>query len=186
MNRSFLSKLLSVLFVVTGCGPSYQVGDRLSVDEQEAFKYLVIRYAGGLPKRATDSTKFEARFDEAYQAQARAMQLDKHYRNKEDGFTYFEISRVAPSLHERFVATGGRLKIDSAGSIIEYEEIYRTWKMPRKDLEKKTSVFFDGMVKGRDLSPYYTVNVGDTEHIEFPDERTYFDKEARKWKVKDQ
>ncbi|MFC3198158.1 hypothetical protein ACFOET_11100 [Parapedobacter deserti] len=160
---------------------TYAPDNHLSAAQQDSFKYEIIRFVGRLPKRATYATKFESRFDEPYRLMARAMELDKYYYNPSDDYIYFEMSRIAPSLYEKYVATGGRLKRDDQGKIVEYEEIYRTWKMAREDLEEKTAIFFDHMVKGKDLSSFYTVNVGDTEHIEFPDEHTYFDKNERRW-----
>ncbi len=182
--RSLL--ILFACVALLGCSnqANYQPDRHLSVVQQDSFKYEVIRYVGRQPQGASDSTKFESRFDEAYSLQARSFGLDKYYPNGKDGYTYFEMSRIAPSLYEKYVATGGRLKRDDNGVIIEYEEIYRTWKMSRADLTGKTKVFFDYMVKGNDLSPFYTANIGDTEHIEFPDERTYYDKTKRKWQMK--
>lgn len=174
--------------ILLGCNnqTNYQPDRHLSAVQQDSFKYEIIRYVGRLPKHAAVSTKFEKRFDEPYLQMAKSMGLDKYYYNPEDGYVYFEMSRIAPSLYEKYVATGGRLKRDGEGVIVEYEEIYRTWKMSREDLTAKTSVFFDDMVQGKDLSPYYTANIGDTEHIEFPDERTYYDKEKRQWSIGDQ
>ena len=178
--------ILFVGVVLLGCNKqaNYQPDRHLSVSQQDSFKYEIIRYVGRLPKHATFVTKFEKRFDEQYSLTAKTMGLDKYYYNPKDGYTYFEMSRIAPSLYERYVATGGRLKKDDQGAIVEYEEIYRTWKMKKEDLSEKTAVFFDYMIKGKDLSSFYTATIGDTEHIEFPDERTYYDKEKRKWDVK--
>lgn len=181
-------KGLLILFAAVwllGCSnqTEYQPGHQLSIAQQDDFKYEIIRYVGRLPKQATFATKFEKRFDEPYLLMAQSMGFDKYYHHPKDGYTYFEVSRIAPSLREKYVATGGRLKRDNQGTIIEYEEIYRTWKMKRADLSEKSNMFFDYMVKGKDLSVFHTATIGDTEHIEFPDERTYFDTEERRWRV---
>ncbi|MFD2593953.1 hypothetical protein [Sphingobacterium griseoflavum] len=162
----------------------YKPETQLSKEEQSEFKREIVRFVGHLPKYAEHATKFEQRFDSAYNAQAELIQLDKYFANDKDGYTYFEVSRIAPSFKKKYVATGGRLKRNSAGELEEYEEIYRTWKMEPAQLAEKTKVFFSEMVAGHDLSPYYTENIGDTEHIEFPDKNTYYDKEVRKWQVR--
>jgi hypothetical protein len=77
-----------------------------------------------------------------------------------------------------------KLNRDAQGEISEYEEIYRTWKMGQEDLAKKTATYFDHMVKGKDLSPFYTENIGNTENIEFPDAQTSFNKESRQWEFR--
>lgn len=159
----------------------YQVDGQLTTAEQDSFKYSIIRYAGHLPKRAKEHTKWDSMFDETYLKQAQSFVLDKYFRNEKDGYIYFQVRRIAPSFQKKYVATGGRVKYDENGNIREYEEIYRTWKLDEEKLAEKSKLFFDGMVKGADLSKYYTDNIGDTEHIEFPDANTFFDKESRKW-----
>ena len=177
--------IIVAAMVLLGCGShgKYRPDHTLSVAGQDSFKYEIIRYVGRLPKQASEATKFEGRFDQSYQAMAKSMKLDKYYVHPNDGYTYFEMSRIAPSLYEKYVATGGRLKRNGSGEIAEYEEIYRTWKMKKEDLAERTAVFFDRMVKGKDLSSYYTVNIGDTEHIEFPDDKVKYNKEQRRWTV---
>lgn len=157
----------------------------LSIEKQDSFKYEIVRYAGRLVKRAKHENKFDQKFDESYKTMAESMNLHKYYVNPTDGYTYFEISRIAPSIHERYVATGGRLKKNTAGEITDYEEIYRTWKMDKNELKKKGDIFFDYMVKGKDLAAFYTANIGDTEHIEFPDQQTFFNKKTRRWEMKE-
>jgi len=74
--------------------------------------------------------------------------------------------------------------LNDDGSIGEYEEVFRTWKMVPDTLKKRSSFLFDKMVKGESLEPYYTIVTGD-KYIEFPDERTYYDKSVREWKTKE-
>ncbi|MCL7989273.1 hypothetical protein M8998_15085 [Sphingobacterium sp. lm-10] len=183
----YYTTLIAILLGLTGCIRStsndYRTENSLTELKQDSFKYAIVRYAGKLAKRASFESKFDQRYDDEYRNMASNMQLDKYYENPKDGYTYFQIRRIAPSIHERYVATGGRLKRDDQGKITDYEEIYRTWKMDKSVLEEKTVSFFDDMVKGKDLSPYYTENIGDTEHIEFPDNQTYFNKENRRWEM---
>lgn len=183
MKNLLFSLIIGLLLSACSNFGSYEPTKSLTTAQQDSFKYEISRYIGHMPKRAKLNTRFAAEFDGDYQQAAKNHQLDKYYENPKDGYTYFEVSRIAPSLHEKYVATGGRLKRDDQGKIIDYEEIYRTWKMERTDLEKKTVIFFDKMVKGEDLSSYQTANIGDTEHIEFPDHQTYFNKENRRWEM---
>lgn len=174
-----------VVLMTAGCtvADPYLPANQLNEKEQAEFKYAIVRFAGYFPKGANQGSKLEGRFDSAYRAQANLLQLDKYFINEKDGYIYFELSRIAPSFKKKYVATGGRLKRDAAGIVKEYEEIYRTWKMERPQLQQKTRLFFAAMVAGEDLSPYYTDNIGDMEHIEFPDRNTYYDKENRKWET---
>lgn len=186
-----MKQLLSLLFVSLSfwaCQNNrndYNPSTYLNNTEQDTFKYEIVRFADRLAKRAKEDNKFDPKFDEEYQRKASVMKLDKYYVHESDGYIYFQVSRLAPSIHEKYVATGGRFKKNSEEQITEYEEIYRTWKMEKSELDKKTDLFFDYMVKGKDLSPYYTANIGDTEHIEFPDHQTFFNRELRRWEMRD-
>ncbi|MCI0920227.1 hypothetical protein [Sphingobacterium rhinopitheci] len=184
MKHIFLLAVLS--FLVASCANTdkYSPDNNISIIKQDSFKYEIVRFVGKLPKRATHENKFEQKYDEAYSMMANSMTLTKYYVNPKDNYIYFEISRIAPSIHERYVATGGRLKKNSNGTIITYEEIYRTWKLDKSKLKKKSDIFFDYIVNGKDLSEFYTAKIGDTEHIEFPDEQTFFNINTRRWEMK--
>lgn len=178
-NGGFL--LLSCLLLLFSCnqGPSYQVSRHLSDQAAGEFKQRIIHYIAPLPKKATDDTKREARFDSHYQKQTDRFRLDKYYPAK-DGFVYFEVSRIAPSFKVKRVATAGRLKLDANGEIAEYEEFYRTWKMEEPELAEKTALLFERLVNGETLTPYLTAN-SQEEYIEFPDGLVRYDKLQRKW-----
>ena len=74
----------------------------------------------------------------------------------------------------------GKVRYDDKGRLIEYEEIFRTWKMPGDSLNVRGAMLFDRMVKGKDLSLFYSKFQGD-KYIEFPDERFSFDKKLKLW-----
>jgi hypothetical protein len=82
------------------------------------------------------------------------------------------------------VATGGKFILNEANKIEEYEEVFRTWKMVPDTLAKREMVLFDKLVKGESLQPYETKYSNGVEYIEFPDDNTYYDKEAKQWKTK--
>ncbi len=160
--------------------PEKHFTDAASVD---SFLYRIARYVAPLVKQASHENKFDSRFDELYLHGVKALRLEA-YHAASDGYQYFLVSRIAPSVKEKRVATGGRLKLDGAtGDIVGYEEIFRTWKMEEPVFTSRTALLFEKMVSGEDLSPYYTVNTGDSSlYIEFPDEHTIYDKQQRVWK----
>ncbi|GCD78667.1 hypothetical protein JCM31826_21490 [Thermaurantimonas aggregans] len=186
MNLKTLSKILFAIsiFNFVSCNTSslnITPENHLNAYEDSVFKYSIIRYAGKLPPKATHRIKFDPSFDEYYIHLAQRHKLDFFYPSK-DGFIYFQISRIAPSLHEKYVGIGGKLKKDKDGNIIYYEEVYRTWKMPYDDLIKVSKQVFIDMVNGKKLEKYYTKNTPDNVYIiEFPDDETYFDTEKRVW-----
>ena len=170
-----------LILFVTGCftDKNYDASQFLSASEQHHFIQNIIFYIGDLPKNANHQSKFEQKYNEHYSKQLGRFRLDKYFEAN-DGYIYFEVSRLAPSFKIKRVATGGRLKYDSKNAIIEYEELYRTWKMLENELEQKTAILFQKMINREDLSPYYTANSSE-EYIEFPDDMVSFNKGLRCW-----
>ena len=180
-TRLWLLSLIGLFLF--GCGEvSYVPSDHLSDTEQDAFKWKIIRYAGRSPEGLTVAERFYPQYDTHYREQQMLHALDAYFEKK--GTTYFLLSRKAPSLFEKRVATGGIVRFGTDGAISYYEEVFRTWKMAPDTLNDRGLFLFDKMVKGESLEPYYTKNSSGKEYIEFPDDRTYFDTKERVWKIR--
>jgi hypothetical protein len=172
-----------MLLALSGCGPvSYSPSDHLSTQQQEDFKWKIIRYIGRSPDGLTPAERFYPQYDSHYLDQKALHALDAWY--EKNGTVYFMLSRRAPSLVEKRVATGGVVRFDANNEIEFYEEQFRTWKMVPDTLKKRSMLLFDLMVKGKSLEPYRTINSKGIDYIEFPDERTLFDVKERTWKMR--
>lgn len=183
-----IAVLTALLF--TGCAnndqyESYRADVHLDEEDARQFVYSIIRYAGPLARGADHETKFDSEFDADYWQIAIDHRLDWFHVNPSDGFTYFGLSRIAPSVHVKRVTIGGRLTRDEIDpftwEITQYEELFRTWRLPEDELMRKSGLLFHAMVTGRDLSPYYPENSGAEEYIEFPNQFTWFDADTRVW-----
>jgi hypothetical protein len=171
--------LVVLVVAFTGCKKSYTPGDHLSEKAQYELQWKIIRYLGRAPEGLTFEERFYKAYDSHYEEQMGLHRLDALFKQ---GDTYFFlISRRAPSIQDKRVSTGGRLKLDGDGKLMEYEEVFRTWKMPEVELAKKGMLLFDKMVKGESLEAYLTKNSWPEEYIEFPDDINYFDKASRRW-----
>lgn len=183
-----MKKLIIVVSIITliagACSTKneYQVSAHLSPQQQDEMMWKIIRYVGRAPEGLTFEERFYAPYDTFYQEQARIHKFDAYYIK--NNTHYFLVSRKAPSLVEKRVATGGRFTLTEEGKISDYEEVFRTWKMVPDTLAKREMILFDKFVRGESLTPYETKNSGGVEYIEFPDEHTYFDKQAKQWKSK--
>lgn len=181
-----MMKRIVVMFVATAllasCGSSYDPDDHLTVQEQDKMMSLVIRYISKAPDGITFEERFYKAYDEYYAEQQARHRLDAWYTNGDEHF--FLVSRQAPSLVEKRVATGGKLRIGADGNLAEYEEVFRTWKMIPDSLNTRSVFLFDKMVKSESLEPYLTKNSMPVEYIEFPDDNTFFDRDARVWKTR--
>ncbi len=160
----------------------YTVSAHLTPQQQDEMMWKIIRYVGRAPEGLTFEERFYAPYDSVYQEQAKLHKFDAYY--KKGDTHYFLVSRRAPSLVDKRVATGGRFVLNADNKVVEYEEVFRTWKLVPDTLAKREMVLFDKFVRGESLTPYQTRNSNGVEYIEFPDEYTYFDKASKQWKTK--
>jgi hypothetical protein len=159
------------------------VSTYLNETEQLDFKNDIVRYYEGLAKKATHQTKFDSIFGAYYEKKALSSDLMHYYKN-EEGEIYFAISKIAPSISVKKVATIGKLIKNEQDSIVFYEEICRTWKMPEEELKEITAMLFQKVIQRKDISPYYTKNSLPKLIVEFPDDLTFYCTESRQWKTK--
>jgi hypothetical protein len=174
--------LVSSVFVQCSDVNDYNPDKSLTALEKDKLKMTIIRYVAKAPENVSAADKFKSEYDSYYQERASFCFLEQYY--KKGDVQFFLVTQPAPSLVEKRHATGGKLVLRNDGSISEYEEVFRTWKMVPDTLKKRSYFLFDKMVRGESLEPFHTAVTGD-KYIEFPDERTYYDKSARAWKTKE-
>lgn len=184
----FLKKhtvIFLALVVTASCHESrnYNPSANLTVPKQDEVLWKVIRYMARPPEGIGMEERISSSHDAHYREQQSLHRLDAYYID-DDSTHYFLVSRIAPSLTEKRVAIGGMLHLDKKGNLSDYEEVFRTWKMPPDTLAKRSIFLFDKMVNHENLESYYTSNSGNTDYIEFPDDRTYYDKSSRMWRTK--
>ncbi len=179
--------LVSILLLSLACQGTqrsplskYDPEQHLTKVESQAFMASIIRYVGDLPRRTPDSLRLDSSYDDHYAQQVVQHHLIAFHREP-DGLTSFLVKRRAPSIHDKFVAIGGRLRLDVDDNLTHFEEVFRTWKLPPAELEERALYLFDLMLQGSDLSPYYTASAG-FNYIEFPDSNVYYDTAVRAWR----
>lgn len=183
--KNFL--FLVVFFILSSCVTEQKKinpNDYLTKEEQTKFKYSIVRYYDDLAPKATNETKFDTVYNSYYKKKSEASELLFYFFDTENKTAYFAITKIAPSLKLKKVATLGTVAFNDDGSIKTYEEKCRTWKMLVPELKEKTTMLFEKHINGEDLSPYYTKNSNGEFIIEFPDDVTYYDIELRKWETK--
>jgi hypothetical protein len=181
-NKIFVGIFIVLILGACNTKNNYQVSKHLTPQQQDEMMWKIIRYIGRAPEGLTFEERFYTPYDSVYQQQARLHKFDAYFIK--DNTHYFLVSRRAPSLVDKRVATGGKFTLADDNKIAEYEEVFRTWKMVPDTLAKREMILFDKFVNGESLESYETRNSNGVEYIEFPDERTYFDKTAKQWKTK--
>ena len=181
-----LSLIVSVVFFVfVGCTKKdYNPDSHLTVLEQDSIVWRIMRYVARPPDGLLYEERFYKGYDKHYHEQQALHKLEAYFID-DNKTHYFLISRRAPSLFNKYIATGGTMKFDDKGKLLEYEEVFRTWKMLPDTLKKRSLFLFDKMVKGEPLTAYYTANSKGVDYIEFPDNINYYDKPTRRWKQKE-
>lgn len=179
MMKYFLS-LLFLSTLLFSCSETPPAGEKPGEEIEKMLLAKIIRYAGYVPKKADDLTKFDTIYDFFYAEQAAKHRIDLYQKDSNTGDVYLLVSRIAPSLTIKRVAIGIHLRMEG-DSITHYNEVFRTWKMEEAALVEKGGLLYNLMAKGKDLSPYYPQNSGQEEYIEFPDEHTRFDVDKRTW-----
>jgi hypothetical protein len=180
MNKIF--PLLIVIAVISCKPKGYTPADHLTPKEQDAIIWTIIRYVGRAPEGLTFPERFYKGYDPHYREQQSLHRMDAFFINGDT--CYFLVSRRAPSLVEKRVATGGKIVLADGGTLAYYQEVFRTFKMKDEELKKKSVFLFDRMVKGEPLA-LFERNKSQEEYIEFPDEINYYDAIERQWKQRE-
>ena len=178
--------LLAVLMIMGGCFQKknrYAPEECLSVEAQEKFLQTMMRYASKLPPEATHETKFNDEFKWYYDKAVKEAQIWFCSFDEGDSTYNLFVARQARSITPMREGVAVKVKFDRRGGFKEYEEVFRTWKMPEDTLKKRGLFLFKTMVNGGDLKLYYSKFQQD-RFIEFPDDRFYFDHAQRKWRDK--
>jgi hypothetical protein len=178
--KVYPAPFILILLSVLSCDPKdkYDPSQYLSRQDQDTLLYKTLRYSAKLPPTATHKTKFNQVFDSYYKSLLADHTLRYYYTTGSNNF--FLITRQARSVTPMREAIGGKIKMDLNGNVVEYDELFRTWKMNADTVDLKGRRLFDIMVSGRDLSAYYTKHKRD-QYIEYPDDRFYFDRIDKRW-----
>lgn len=185
MNK-FSKLFLLIIIALAGFSSCQQANtnqiEDLTQEEKTELRKKLIRYIGRKPEDASDKNKFESYFDTHYDNEQRAYDLE-YYHKSTDGKAYFLFTRIAPSVTLKKVGIAGYVKLDKKGTIVELEEVFRTWKHIPDRLNEINTLLFNKMINGEDLSPYYTENSNGVEFIEFPNKEVWYDKPTHTWKT---
>ena len=140
LSRLYILKnfnLLSIfyLLIIISCQKQIDINPQtyLNTNEIEQLKYQSARYYSQLNEKSNHENKFNQNFDEHYKKEAKKHQLLYYFKEKNTNYEYFALTRIAPSLKIKKVAIVGKL-LRKNNKIIEYEEKFRTWKMPENEL----------------------------------------------------
>lgn len=138
----------------------------------------MVRYSNKLAPEASHETKFQPQFNWYYDRAISESRIVKCF--KDNDTIQLLIARKARSLTPMEEGIALKVTLNEKDSLLYYEEVFRTWKMPADTLAKRGHYLFDRMVRNQDLTIYYSKFQKD-RFIEFPDQRFTFDIRKRRW-----
>ncbi|MFM7859489.1 MAG: hypothetical protein ACKO96_48085, partial [Flammeovirgaceae bacterium] len=149
MCKRIIPVLILVVFTISCKQKGYQPSEYLTLKQQDAIMWTLMRYVARPPEGLTFPERFYKGYDKHYQEQQALHKLDAFYIKGDTCF--FMVSRRAPSLVEKRVANAGKFVLTEKGELMYYKEVFRTFKMKSDELHKKSFFLFDRMVKNEDL-----------------------------------
>jgi hypothetical protein len=182
--KSLVFSIATLFILVSACQSkrSFHIQDYISESsKRDEVLFQIVRHVGKLPEKKTENERFDSKLDSAHRVHLveRAYRFEAYFVQKDTH--YFMVSRIAPSLYEKRQCIAGKIVFDEKGSITEFEEVFRTFKMLEPELKEKSMMLFELMIEGKDLRPYYFENANGKEYIEFPDAFNTYDKKQRRW-----
>lgn len=99
---------------------------------------------------------------------------------------YFQISRLEPSIkNDKFSAICGSFNMLDEKTIDKntFKEIYWTWKMREKELDKKSEILFKDCIHKKSLEKYKYPKANE-DWIEFPSDKVIYNEKTQSWMAK--
>lgn len=184
MNKFFV--FLGLVLLIFGCNskPQYSIADyKLNYD---GILDTILPHFSKLHDSIPESQRFlpkNRHFMLVHKVERQYQWM--HYTQSKDGYSYFMISRLEPSIKgDKYASICGRFKRDSKGSIdsASYEELFWTWKMKMPELKEKSLILFSTIVETGDIKAY--LPEVKENWIMFPDKNVSYDKATQTWKSK--
>ncbi len=178
-----MKRVISLITILVSCsGQDFRVESHLKDPRlRDEVLFQIVRHTSKLPDNVPEDNRFLPKMDSAHLA----FQANRQYRYEayfvKNDTHYFMVSRIAPSLFEKRICIAGKFRLQDNGQLLDFEEVFRTFKMVEEERKRKSDSLFRFMVEGRDLSPYYFHNTNGQEYIEFPDRNNRYDKKLKRW-----
>ena len=178
----FIFSIIALIFFSCGNNSAeYDPLNTFDASQRDSLLTDLITYIYVKPSGADQQTKFSSEFRQRYVEQLPKFKWLRHHL-EESGEHYFYLIRPARNVHGHKRGVCGKFRLDEAGKIIDFEELFNTPMIPEEEAVKKGEEMFAWLVKKGDFKKYYL----NKEYIEFPDERSFYDKKLLEWSYKKQ
>ena len=154
----------------------YAVEHYIPAEQYDTLLVDMVTYMGVKPRNTNHLTRHEPQHRDFYINQAQNYFLHSYYIADDDSHYYY---MIRPARHHQYEhrAIGGKMKVDEAWRITEFEEIFATKPMSLHSLKELAANLFPEMVQDHEQIPYNVM-----QWIEWPDDRCRYDKQKNEWR----
>lgn len=165
----------------TACGKTddkikYDVNRHLDRDTRDTILTNIITYIYRVPRGVRKEDKHLPEYRHLYISQISDFRF-VYYHIDRDSTHYFFMIRPARHIYGYKRGVAGRFKVDADLNLIDFEEIFNTPMLSEKEILEKCRYLWEDLMYYGHVDRY----VQNSEFIEFPDERTRYDKTLKEW-----
>ncbi len=171
--------VLSVWLLMAACSNKQTPEAYFDKPQRDSLLTDIITYLYVRPTDSDWQSRFKPAFRWYYVSQLPKFTWQKLYRNS-NGTYYFYIIRPARSADGVLRGVGGYFKLNEAGKITGFREVFNTPVGARSFLEKTGEELFQHMVKHGNVDAYLLNDA----YLEWPNAWTYYDTVRYEWRVK--
>lgn len=170
---------LLILVCLSSCErPSkYDASRYFDKATQDTIMTNIITNIYKVPKGADPKRKRELEYRKLYANQLPQFQFVHYHIDQRDSVHYFYLIR--PARNEKGYKRGvlGKYRVDRDNNLLDFEEIANTPMLPENEILEKGEFLWDDLMYYGNIDRYYL----NKAFIEFPDDRTRYDRVKKEW-----
>ncbi|TVP45830.1 MAG: hypothetical protein EA341_14825 [Mongoliibacter sp.] len=178
----FIILTISVLSVLifTSCKDQekkFNIENFYGQSEQDTLMANIITHIYKVPRGADPKRKHDLEYRSLYVSQIPLFEFIHFHIEPEDSLHFFYLIR--PARNERGYKRGvlGQFKVDENFKLLDFKEVAVTPMLPREEILEKGDYLWKDLMYYKHVDRYYL----NKEFVEFPDERTRYDKTKHEW-----
>jgi hypothetical protein len=172
--------IFTILILSVGCNigkDKYDIGRYYEKAAQDTLMTNIITYIYKVPRGADPNRKHDLEYRALYVKQIDLFKFVKYYVDPEDSTHYFYLVRPARNVSGFKRGVLGKYKVDDSLNLLEFEEIANTPMLAENEILENGEYLWNDLMYYGNVDRYFL----NKKFIEFPDERSRYDKESHQW-----
>lgn len=186
MNHTTITYRLAAAFTVvsfllvgiSACSKAdkHHIDHYYSKSEQDTLMANIVTHIYKVPRGVRKQDKHDPKYRHLYLGEINKFEF-VNYLVDEDSTHFFFLIRPARNAHGHKRGVGGKYKLGEDMTLLDFEEIFNTPMMPEEEIREKGRYLWADIVRFKHVDRYFL----NKPYIEFPDERTRYDKAKKEW-----